>query len=70
MECNECGKELFLSLMLARNAAILYNWIFDKEFDPYECPIRSGDYHLSAMRWRFQKFAEASRSTVTGQERS
>ena len=61
MECRECNKELFLSLMLANNAAFLYNIIFGKEFDPYECPVRPGDWHLSAMRWRFKQFTEASK---------
>jgi hypothetical protein len=69
MECHACNKELFLSLSLARNAAIIYSWIYHKEYDTYECPVRSGDYHLSTLRWRSQQFAEALKPPVTGQER-
>lgn len=69
MECHTCKKELFLSLSLALNAAILYNWIYHKDFDAYECPVRPGDYHLTTMRWRFRRFSEALKPPVIGQER-
>lgn len=52
MECHECDKETFLSKMLARNAAYLYNLIYGKEYDLYECPVRKGDFHLTTGRWR------------------
>lgn len=62
MECPDCNKELFLSLSLAQNAAYLYEMIYNKEFDTYECPAHRGDYHLTTMRWRFKSFTEASKS--------
>ena len=68
MECRRCDKELFLSLTLAQNAAQIYQWAYGKEYDPYECPHRRGDWHLTTERWRRRMLAEALRPTVTGQE--
>lgn len=68
MECRECDKQLFLSLALARSAAQLYEWAYEKEFDIYECPLRPGDYHLTTQRWRARQASEALKPTVTGQD--
>lgn len=69
MECRRCDKQLFLSLTLAHNAAMLYGWAYEKEYDVYECPDHPGDYHLTTQKWRRRKASRASKPPVTGQER-
>lgn len=67
MECLRCHKQLFLSLNLAENAAKIYSWRYGKVYNLYECPYRSGDYHLTTQRWRKKRSTGASKPTACGQ---
>lgn len=70
MECERCNKELFLSLLLAGNAALIYNWKYGKEYEVYPCPVDGTIWHLSAQSWRRRKAAEALKSAACDQGQS